>query len=329
MVFRPASNLCRNTIPAYIKPFKHFKHMRTVLFFLLLSLLACQNQSNTSYEKQAPPPPVATESAPAQYTADGTGTAVFSSAAARPSAIDSLKKFIRTADMRFQVKNAARATIQAEDIVLRHGGFVIQSNLNSNIESQKNIPVSQDSARQITRFSTHCQLTLRVPYIQLDTTLRAIGQLADFLQSRQVQAEDVSLQLLEKELLRLRESRYQSELAETPENKNAPKPERARDSRAANDQARIETLKIEDQIRYSTIHIELYEQPRVLQTMVANTDVAMPQPPLGLRLREALAGGAELLLSILIGIVHLWSVWLLLGIGYLVWKRGRKEVKSV
>ena len=77
------------------------------------------------------------------------------------------------------------------------------------------------------------------------------------------------------------------------------------------------------------IHIELYEQPRVQQSLVANTDVAMPQSPLGLRLREALAGGAELLLSLLVGIVHLWSVWLLLAAGYLIWKRTRKPAKSV
>ncbi len=300
------------------------------LLFLLLTLSACQPQSEASYQKQSPaPPPADAEIATDQISTDTISPAVFTSAAARPSAIDSIKKFIRTADMRFQVKNAARATIQAEDIVLSQGGFVIQSHLNSNIESQKTTPISRDSALQTIRFSTHCQLTLRVPYTRLDTTLRALGRLAAFLQSRNVQAEDVSLQLLEKELIRLREGRYQAELTETPENPNAPKPERTRDSRATNDQARIETLKIEDQIRYSTIHIELYEQPRVQQSMVANTDVAMPQSPLGLRLREALAGGAELLLSLLVGIVHLWSVWLLLAAGYLIWKRTRKPAKSV
>jgi hypothetical protein len=260
-----------------------------------------------------------------QFAADELGAAPLSSAAARPGAIDSLKKFIRTADLRFQVKNAARATIQVEDIVLRQGGFVIQSSLNSNIESQKSTPISRDSVLQTTRFSTGSQLTLRVPCTQLDTTLRAIGRLAEFLQYRHVQAEDVSLQLLEKELVRLRESLYQSELAQTPENKNAPKPERTRDSRAATDEARLEALKLQDQIQYSTIRVELYEQARMLQTIVANTDVT---PPLGLRLRQALASGGELALTLLVGIVQLWGVLLVLGIVLLFWKFVVKRIRG-
>lgn len=306
------------------KPFKHLKlfkpiHMR-LLLPLLLVLAACQQQSDASFQKQS-----ATESAPVQYAADELGAAPLSSAAARHGAIDSLKKFIRTADMRFQVKNAARATIEAENMVLRHGGFVIQSNLNSNIESQKNTAISRDSALQTTRFVTTCQLVLRVPYTQLDTTLRAIGRLAEFLQYRHVQAEDVSLQLLEKELVRLRENLYQSELTQTPENKNMPKPERTRDSRAAADEARLEALKLQDQIRYSTIRVELYEQPRILQSIVANTDIT---PPLGLRLRQAFAGGGELVLTLLVGFVQLWGVLLVLGIVLLFWKFVAKRIRG-
>jgi hypothetical protein len=291
-----------------------------LLLPLLLLFASCQQQSEASFQKSSAP-----ESAPQQYAADELGTEPLSSAAARPGAIDSLKKFIRTANMRFQVKNVARATIEAENTVLRQGGFVIQSNLNSNIESQKTTPISQDSALQTTRFITECQLVLRVPYTQLDTTLRAIGKLADFLQYRHVQAEDVSLQLLEKELIRLREGLYQHELDQSPESKNTPKPERARDSRAANDQARLEALKLQDQIQYSTIRVELYEQPRMMQSIVANTSVT---PPLTLRLRQSLASGGELVLTLLVGIVQFWGVLLIAGIVFLLWKFVAKKIRG-
>jgi flagellar biosynthesis/type III secretory pathway chaperone len=295
--------------------------------------MACQQKSEASFER-APAPPSEGQGKQAaekpastapQFEDAATHGDIFSSAAAVPSAIDSLKKFVRTADMRFRVKNVASATLQIEDIVLRNGGFMVGSNLNTEIELRQTTPMSRDSALETTRYSMHSQLVLRVPYRMLDTTLRSIGRLSDFLDHRQVNAEDVGLQLLEQELARLREGQYQTELEQSAESKNAPKPERARDSRAAADQARIETLKVGDAIRFSTVTVDIYQLPQVRQVMVGNTDIPKPQTPLAARLNEALRAGGETILLVFFGILHLWGLILLGILGYFGWKFWQKR----
>ncbi len=254
---------------------------------------------------------------------------IFSSAAAVPSAMDSLKKFVRTAELRFRVQNTPTATLRIEDIVRHNGGFVLNSHLNTEIEHRQTTPVSRDSAVETTRYTIHSQLVIRVPYRMLDTTLRAIGKLSDFLDLRHVNAEDVGLQMFEQELSRLREGIYQTELANSEENKNSPKADRARASRAASDQARIETLKIEDAIRFSTVTVDIYQLPQIQTSMVANTDIPVPQRPFATRLGEAISSGGEIICLIFLGIVRLWGVLLLVVVAYFVWKMLRKRTGPV
>ncbi|MBC7775154.1 MAG: DUF4349 domain-containing protein [Phycisphaerae bacterium] len=312
--------------------------LRTLGFCALFFFSACQQKSEAPSTEQMPAPPpqgvggrpnldrVTATSAPNEQFQDAAANGdIFSSAAAVPSAIDSLKKFIRTAQMRFRVKNTAEATLRIEDIVLRNGGFVINSNLNSQIELQQTTPISRDSALETTRFSMHTQLVIRVPYRLLDTTLRSIGRLSDFLDLRHVNASDVGLQMLEQELTRLREGIYRSDLKDSQENKNSPKADRARASRSATDQARIETLKLEDAIRFSTVTVDIYQLPQIRQTMVANTDVPLPQQPLAARLGEALRTGGEILIVLFLGLVHLWGVILLAIAAYFGWKWFQKR----
>ena len=162
--------------------------LRAIGFSVLFLLPACQQKSEAPFAEQRPAPPSSertlnakseAEAAPsgpeAQFQDAATNGDIFSSKAAIPSAIDSLKKFVRNAEMRFRVKNTAAATIRIEDIVLRNGGFIISSQLGSQVELQHTTPVSRDSALETTRFRMHSHLVIRVPYRLLDTTLRSIG----------------------------------------------------------------------------------------------------------------------------------------------------------
>lgn len=299
---------------------------------------ACQQNSETPFVERSPAPPpqglqkqaelgrAPAASASTEQFEDAVANGhIFSSAAAVPSAIDSIKKFVRTAEMRFRVKDTEYATLRIEDIALRNGGFVISSNLNTDVELRQTTPISRDSALETTRFTVRTQLVIRVPYRQLDTTLRSIGRLSDFLDLRHVSAEDVGLKMLEQELARLRESIYRTDLSNSEESKYSPKADRARDSRAATDQARIETLKLEDAIRFSTIRLDIYQLQQIRQTIVANTAVHIPQRPFAARLGDALRSGSQVFTVLLLGIVHLWGVILLAVAGYFGWKIWRRR----
>lgn len=306
-------------------------------FFLFL--LSCQQQSEASFSRSAPPAPPqsapeqseaapADDAAPFGASSQDNPADLFTSNAARPGAIDSLKKFIRSADLYFRVKNTAAATLEIEDIATRHGGFVTSSQLATNIDLQHITPVGRDSAIETTRYTVQTRIVLRVPNRQLDTVLRAIGRLSEFYHHRNISAEDVSLQMLEKELKQLREGIYRAALEVSPENETLPKADRARESRAAGDQARLEKMRIEDEIRYSTVQISVYQAPKIRQTTIANTDIPLPRKPFAARCADALHAGSEIITFCFLGILHLWGVFLLFAAIYAGWKRWNKHYQK-
>lgn len=315
-------------MPLQLKPF----------FPLALLCALCFMQITCNRDNRSPEPVGPTGAAAQEESAPRAGSAadmasegeqpfgmdLFSSSAARPGAIDSIKKFIRTAEMRFRVNNVATATLQIEDIASRNNGFVVKSDLNAQTEYQRIEPVSRDSAVETTAYSMHNQITIRVPYRQLDTTLRSIGRLCAFLNYRRINAEDVGLQLLEQELGRIRQDLYRTELGQAPDStrsKGMDKTERMLRSRGATDQARIEILKLEDAILFSTIRIDIYQLPQVQQTMIANTDLPEVKIPFFRSLGSAFATGADILEFLVLGLVRLWGVGLLLVIAFWLWSK--------
>ncbi|HRI59158.1 MAG TPA: DUF4349 domain-containing protein [Saprospiraceae bacterium] len=315
------------------------------LFRILVLLLAtgaifyaCQKNA-PSYTDQESAPVSAAEDAGtdvpgAQGKAkDGTVSAdAFITAVTVVGKFDSLKKFVRTADLKFRVQDAVKTTLQIEDIALQNGGFVTVNNLKTEVESRYNTPVSGDSMLEITSFRVQNEVTLRVPYAKLDTTLRAIGRLVDFLDYRNVHAKDVGLDLLEQELTRVREQLYQEDAASALQRPGA-KPEslthaadKIRDSRANTDAARIERLKLEDAIQYSTVRLDIYQRSQTQHRLLPREKpVTAFQPGLFVQLGEALKDGWSLVKMIILGLARLWGIVLIAVLLYFGIRWARKR----
>jgi len=206
---------------------------------------------------------------------------------------------------------------------------VTVSNISSDVDYRNEQPVSRDSALERTRFTMHAQLVIRVPFRQLDTTLRAMNRLIDYLDYRNVQAKDVALKLLEEQLLQLRQSNYQQQVSSAAQNgKPAPKmdaAERILNSRTAADQSRVDRLTLEDAIQFSTVEIDIYQAAQVKEQMIANTAFRAPQRHFWQELSEAFVNGADFIRSLVIGLVNLWAVVLLVLLVYFGWKRYRRN----
>ena len=86
---------------------------------------------------------------------------VSSSSAVEPK--NSSRKFIRTADIKFKVKNVAKSTYAIEDATTKFGGFVTYTNLQSNASEKEETKVSQDSTLITTKYAVTNDITIRVP----------------------------------------------------------------------------------------------------------------------------------------------------------------------
>lgn len=268
------------------------------------------------------------ESADLKMTTDST--AVSSSAAVEQK--DSKQKFIRTADIKFKVKNVVKSTYAIENAVTKFGGFVTYTNLQSNIQNQIKTKISQDSTLQTTKYTVENNITIRVPNTQLDTVIKSIAKQIDFLDFRVIKADDVSLKLLANQLSQKRSAVSEKRVEKAIDSKGnkindiMQAENTLANQKEANDNRTIENLSIQDQINFSTVTLQLYQNETIRQEMMASEkDSAAYKPNLGIQAIDALKSGWYILEAILIFFVNLWPFVLIGFGGFFIYKKYIKK----
>lgn len=268
------------------------------------------------------------ESADLKMAADST--AVSSSAVVEKK--DSKQKFIRTADIKFKVKNVVKSTYAIENATQKFGGFVTYTNLQSNIHDQIKTKISQDSTLETTKYSVENNITIRVPNTQLDTVIKTIAKQIDFLDFRIIKADDVSLKLLANKLSQKRSSVSEKRIEKAIDTKGKKindvidAENTLANQKEQNDNSTIENLSLEDQINFSTITLQLYQNETIKQEITAGEkDPSDYKPNLGIQIVDALKSGWLILQSILVFFVNLWP-FILIGIaGFFIYKKYGKK----
>lgn len=230
------------------------------------------------------------------------------------------RQFVRTADMKFRVQNVTEATYTIENITANAGGFVTHSGLNSLIENQSLTSVSADSSVETILFTVTNDITIRVPNNRLDTTLKAIAALTEYLDHRNIHAEDVALQIKANEKAVKRPQLFKAGPKGSTLN------QAATDLQKEADDADISTLSLRDQIDYSTVTLSIYQRQESKRWLVANDKGITPyQPGLGLRLWDSVKTGWYLAGELLVQLTRLWLVFLLAALGYICFKKYKKQ----
>ena len=264
-------------------------------------------------------------------TADSTNVEVISSSAAveKPG---SKQKFVRTADLKFKVKSVTKSTYAIENIVSKHGGFVSFTDLKSNINEKSETQISQDSTLETTRFTVDNTVTIRVPNTQLDTVLKSMAKQIDFLDSRLIKADEVSLQLLSNQLAQKRLNKHQKRLENDIDTKGKKLKEinevenNVLDKETESDSTIINNLSLQDQVNFSTVTLYLYQRESIKTEFFANEKSANSyRPNIGLQIWESVKTGWYILEKIISFLVVLWPFALIGFLGYLGYKKVLKK----
>ncbi|WP_035649226.1 DUF4349 domain-containing protein [Flavobacterium sp. ASV13] len=257
-------------------------------------------------------------------------TAISSSAAVEKK--DSKQKFIRTADIKFKVKNVVKSTYAIENAVQKFGGFVTYTNLQSNIHDQIKTKISLDSTLETTKYSVENNITIRVPNTQLDTVIKSIAKQIDFLDFRVIKADDVSLKMLANQLSQKRNSVTEKRVENAIDSKGkkindiVEAENTLANKKEEKDNRIIENLSLQDQVNFSTITLQLYQNETIKQEITASEkDNAAYKPNLGIQTIDALKSGWYILESILIFFINLWPI-ILISIGsFFLYKKYLKK----
>lgn len=236
------------------------------------------------------------------------------------------RKLVRTADIKFKVKDVAQSTYAIENAVNRFGGLIVNNNLQSRIGSQTRTKISRDSILETTRFTVGNNLTLRIPNSALDTVVKAIAKEVDYLDYRVLKADDVALKMLSNQLTQQRNDKHNDRLSKSIDegkkrNQIAIAEEHLLGKDEQSDQAAIENLSLQDQVNYSTVTLALYQSETMKHEMVAIEKTAGDYGNFGLEILDGLKTGWYILERIIAFVVQLWSVILMGGIAVFFFRR--------
>ena len=258
-----------------------------------------------------------------------------SSLAALDNSKDTTRKMIRTANIKFKVNDVINATYKIENIIVKQNGFVEHTNLTNQINYCNEIDIKEDSTLVSTYYTIVNTLVLRVPSAKLDTTLKEIAHLVDFMDYRVIDAKDVALDLLAERLKQNRLARYDRKMKDAVDNQGR----RLHDVTDAEnnllykqeqaDESKLANLQILDKIKFSTITLSLYQNQNIRYETVAKEKKIEPyKTPFGVRLVDALKFGWFMMVEIFLFLINLWAIILIAVLFFFGVKYLRKRRKK-
>ncbi len=223
------------------------------------------------------------------------------------------REFIRTADVRFRVKDVRKSTNAIEKLATQAGGFVTNSDLQSSIVEKRQTRTSKDSMTEVTRFHVENAITIRVPSVKLDTVMNAIAAQVDFLDSRHIKADDAALDILANQLKVKRSLQQSNRMEKATEGKKAKVKEITEsenviaERKDAADAAYINTLSLHDQADFSTISLAIYQRETVaIEKLAYNTVADDVRPAFGFRIMDSMRTGWYVLESLVVLLAGCW-----------------------
>ena len=314
--------------------------IRTALCGLLLTgMIACAKHEQAADTAMEAPAAESVAAAAATDTgaepksvdqSSGVSQAQLTSSAATYT--DAQRKFIRTAQAKFRVKDVYQSALAIEDAVAVQGGFVIKNDIASNIDSVRKRSLGNGQLVELAEYTVRGELTVRVPSDKAQTFLRSIIGQMEFLDTRSFAATDAQFALLREQLAYQRNQEAQQELGEANEEggKLGQKAEviSARtDARSGRDEALIAQKEFEDRVAFATLDLSLYQLPKLRRTEMADMEAAVQQnsPGFFARLGKSLSVGWYGVLEVCLQLVKLWPLWLLLALVIVAVRRLRRR----
>lgn len=270
---------------------------------------------------------VATTDLDAYATSDTTATVVSDSISSVASMKVKDKQFIKTGDVSMEVKDVYNATIAIEKSVQELGGFVTNSNLQSNVVSESTYNTSNEEAMLVKKYQTENTMQVRIPTEKLGDLLTAINANKLFLNSRSINAEDVTANIKYSELEGKRNQKTAENISKLKTNKD--KVTLDNENMSEGNLQKLQSMNMTDDLKYSTVDIYIKEpQLRIAEIAVTNTTSIDNKYKYNFiyDAKDGFIYGFYLIQRIIVALINIWPI-LLIAAALIYFLKKRKTSK--
>ena len=238
--------------------------------------------------------------------------------------------FMRSADLKFKVSNILEASHRIEDLVIKKGGYVSLSDFSSIISYSTSVKFKEDSLLESIHYTTVNAITLRIPNKELDTVVRAISNIALFIDYRKIKADDAKMTLYANSLAEKRYSHSQARLEKSVVNHKKAIKQRLRteelllEKQTLADNAHLDSYDLADKVNYATLVLELYQPQQMTTSTIAVPAVVEPfVPSFFQQLQKSILKGFGLLKSCFLFLMSSWGLIVCFIVFFLIFKKSR------
>lgn len=222
-------------------------------------------------------------------------------------------KIIKTADMRFRVKNVQNTKEQLSQTIKAQGGTVAEFSIESVIQETQKIKQSVDSLKEITSYRTEGYLVAKVPSEKLDEFTNTVAKMAVFVDNQSLKLDDQSLIYLGNRMKANNRVEAASQMNKIAGKKSS-NVETSLNFKDDYVDKKVQNLSIDNRVKYSNITLKFYQDNTIKTIVVANDDIYDYKPAFGNRLWMGIINGWTIFKELIIGLANIWAL-ILLGIG--------------
>lgn len=217
------------------------------------------------------------------------------------------EKIIKTADMRFRVKNVQNTKEQLSKTIKAEGGTVAEFSIESTIQETDKVKQSTDSLKEITAYRTEGYLVAKIPSEKLDEFTNTIAKIAVFVDHQSMKLDDQSIAYLANKL----KAQNRVDAVEKINKVASKKSANVESSLYIKDDyvdKKIENMQIDSRVKFSTITLNFYQDNTVKTMIVANDNLYDYRPAFINRLWLGIVNGWTIFKEIIIAISNLWML---------------------
>lgn len=226
---------------------------------------------------------------------------------------DTTAKVIKTADMRFRVKNVQETKELLSKTITTQGGTIAEFKIESNIQETEKVKQSIDSLKEITAYQTEGYLIAKIPSEKLDNFTNMIAKMAVFVNSSSMKMDDQSIAYLANKLKAQNRVDAIDKINKVA-NKKSANVESGLYIKDDYIDKKIENMQIDNKVKFSTITLNFYQDNTVKTMIVANDNLYDYRPAFFNRLWLSIVNGWTIFKEIILAIANLWML-ILVGIG--------------
>jgi hypothetical protein len=235
-------------------------------------------------------------------------------------------KLIKTAGMRFKVKNVQQTSEKIAALTTSYHGTLSHHQMGSTPDRSQDIRISNDSVMRVTSFNTTADITVKIPSEKVDDFMNQVSRLGIYVNSRSMDITDKSLDYLSAQLkLKSRVELVSQQKKGKIIIKNPANVLLLKDDMI--DQ-QINNRGIDDAVRNSVVNLSFYQSNTINREIIANDDPSAYNLPFLNRFGMAIEKGWQVFVDVIIAMANLW-VFILVGTGLWIIVKYYRNKKAI